>query len=517
MIGSNTIPLSYRLRAGVRVEEDAGGWRAVCELPLAVMRVNLAAARLLELTREGCAVQDLAAALSVDQERILLLCERFRSRGLLEVDLMPAGIAGASAAPPSVTVIVPTKDRADELDDCLTALFALDYPGERLEVIVVDDGSTDGTAGVAHRHPCVYLANDRNRGQSYSRNAGARIASGEILAFIDSDCVPSVEWLSDLVPFFSWSKIAAVGGFVAGYHADSRLDRYEQVASSLNMGGRMILMTDDRSMSYVPTCNLLVRRDVYRAEGGLREEMRVGEDVDLCWRLRGAGWNLVYSPTGTVWHRHRNRLSEMLRRRAAYGTSEALLHGLHPEKRKTMPVRLLPLLTAGLVAAGVLGLEPRLLPLALMPVVADGVRATLRLTREGAGVRVSRVWFSVVRGHLSFLYSVAFHLVRYYLLVLVAAGFVVPGFWVLAAAALLYVVTVDVSAKRPRLAFPVYLWFSLAEHMAYQAGVVAGCVRKRSFRSYLLRFARTANPERADSTPNSAPPPISLRKAASGS
>ncbi|MHB1343935.1 MAG: mycofactocin biosynthesis glycosyltransferase MftF [Thermoleophilia bacterium] len=498
------IPLSYRLREGVRVETSGAGWTAVCELPLAVIRVNAAAAKLLELTRGGRRVADLAAALSTDEERILRVCEYYRARGMLDVDLAVAAEAGGppaggpsaggppgagGAAAPSISVIVPTKDRAAELEDCLVALFAVDYPRERLEVVVVDDGSRDDTAEVARRHPCTYLANDRNRGQSYSRNVGARAASGEILAFIDSDCVASPEWLRELVPFFSWPALAAVGGLVTGYYDESRLDRYEQVASSLNMGDRLILMADDRSMSYVPTCNLLVRREAYLELGGLREELRVGEDVDFCWRLRAAGWRLVYSPTGAVGHKHRNRLSQMLRRRAAYGTSEALLHALHPGKRKTMRVRLLPAVTVGIVAAAAVRLEPRFLLLGPLPLVGDGLRGTVHLARSGVRVRPRRVWFAAFRGHASFAYSVSYHLVRYYLVPCVAVAFVAPGVGLAAAAALAYVTAVDYRVKRPQLSFPVFLGFSLAEHTAYQVGVVVGCVRRRSFRSYLITFS----------------------------
>lgn len=502
------IPLSYRLREGVRVETGGAGWTAVCELPLAVIRVNATAAKLLELTRGGRRVADLAAALATDEERILRVCEYYRARGMLDVDLAVAAeaagppAAGPSAAGPSagdqpgvrgaavpsISVIVPTKDRAAELEDCLVALFGMDYPSERLEVIVVDDGSRDDTPEVVRRHPCTYLANDRNRGQSYSRNVGARAASGEVLAFIDSDCVASPEWLRELAPFFSWPALAAVGGLVSGYYDESRLDRYEQVASSLNMGDRLILMADDRSMSYVPTCNLLVRREAYLELGGLREDLRVGEDVDFCWRLRAAGWRLVYSPTGVVGHKHRNRLSQMLRRRAAYGTSEALLHALHPGKRKTMPVRLLPALTVGIAAAAALGLEPRFLLLSLMPLVGDGLRSTVHLARSGVRVRPSRVWFAALRGHASFAYSVSYHLVRYYLVPCAAVGFVAPGVWLTAAVALVYVAAVDYRVKRPQLSFPVFLGLSLAEHTAYQVGVVVGCVRRRSFRSYLITF-----------------------------
>lgn len=489
MTSSATIPLSYRLRGGVRVVETGEERTAVSELPLAVLRVNESAARLLELTRGGRRVAELAAALSADQEQIVRVCEHFRGRGMLDVEFAaPEGAGGRHR--PSVSVIIPTKDRAAELEDCLAALSAVDYRREDLEVIVVDDGSRDETPEVAGRHPCVYLANDRNRGQSYSRNAGARIASGELLAFIDSDCVASPEWLRELVPFFAWPALAAVGGYVAGHYDESRLDRYEQVASSLNMGDRLLLMGDDHSMSYVPTCNLLVRKEAYLAVGGLREDLRVGEDVDLCWRLRAAGRPIIYTPTGTVRHRHRNTMRGMLGRRAAYGTSEAVLHALHPEKRKTMPIRLLPALTTVCLGVAVAALQPRLLPVCLMLVAGDGLRGTLRLSRRGVPIRWSRVWLATARVHLSVLYSVSFHLVRYYLVPVAAAGLVWPGFLLVAVAALGYVTAVDYRVKLPRLHFPVFLCFSLAEHTAYQVGVAVGCVRMRSFRSYRVALSR---------------------------
>ncbi|MCJ7795165.1 MAG: glycosyltransferase, partial [Thermoleophilia bacterium] len=189
------IPLSYRLRERVRVEDTGDGrWRALCDLPLSVVSINAAAARLLTLTRGGVDVSGLAGALSVDEERVLKLCEYFRGKGMLDV----TSTRPDPPVTPMVSVIVPTKDREAELDECLAALSVLDYPRDRYEVIVVDDGSTDGTVAVAGRYPCHLVSNGRNRGQSYSRNVGVQRASGEILAFLDSDCVAEPHWLRDL-------------------------------------------------------------------------------------------------------------------------------------------------------------------------------------------------------------------------------------------------------------------------------------------------------------------------------
>ena len=88
------------------------------------------------------------------------------------------------------------------------------------------------------------------------------------------------------------------------------------------------------------------------------------------------------------------------------------------------------------------------------------------------------------------LYFVYFHLTRYYLGPLTIAGAAAPGFWALESAAVLYSAGVDYSTRRPRMGFPAYLAYYLAEHVAYQTGVVAGCVRARSFRSYVPVFER---------------------------
>jgi len=478
------IPLEYLLRDEVRLEPAAGdAWRLICESPLTVLTVNSAAARLLESARRGITVSALSTAGNMDEERVFAFCERLRSLGIL--DVRRASVDPGFA--PRVTVIVPTRDRATELDECLGALGRLDYPRDRAEVIVVDDGSDDpgAVARTVARHGRRLIVNHQNRGPSYSRNRAAREATGEILAFIDSDCVAGPSWLRELTPYFSWARVGAVGGRTVGYFDESNLDRYEEAASPLDMGKHLVVEAQGPSTFYVPTCNLLVRRSTYEEMGGLREDLLVGEDVDLCWRLRGGGAYLVYAPEGVVRHKHRAHLMAMLRRRAEYGTSEAPLHALHPDKRKRFTVAPAPLATAALLSMALLLRDPRLLGASAVPSLWDGARRSSRLRRAGITMPVRTVWTSTLRGHLSALYFVYFHLVRYYLGPLAAAGLFAPGARWLGAAAVLYAAGVDYGTRRPRMSYPVYLGFYVAEHMAYQTGVIEGCVKAGTFRSYL--------------------------------
>jgi mycofactocin glycosyltransferase len=487
------IPLEYRLRGPVRLEPgERGSWRVVCEEPLTVLTVNSAAARLLRGTRNGATISEIAAGLTLSDERVLALCEYFRSRGLLDVRRAPAEAGPA----PTVSVVIPTLDRAGDLEQCLAAVGALDYPRHRLEVIVVDDGSVDpvAVAAVAQQHGARLLVNERNRGPAYSRNRAVDEATGEIVAFVDSDCVPGRSWLRELTPYFAWERVGAVGGRTLSYYTESLLDRYEEVSSPLDMGRHLMLKARGTDTFYVPTCNLLVRRSAYAPLGGLRGDLRVGEDVDFCWRLRAAGHYLVYAAEGIVRHKHRDHLDTMLRRRAQYGTSEAVLHGLHVDKRKRFPLSPAPLATVGLVSVALLRQDVRLAPVCLLPALWEGARRRSRLRIAGVDVPADRIWSSTLRGHLSMLYFAYFHLTRYYLAPLTVAGAVMPGAWLLEVAAILYSSGVDYSVKRPRLPYPVYLALYVAEHAAYQAGVVKGCVRVGSFRSYLPVFERQKTP-----------------------
>ena len=146
--------------------------------------------------------------------------------------------------------------------------------------------------------------------------------------------------------------------------------------------------------------------------------------------------------------------------------------------------------TAALLSAAVFWRRPGLAAAALAPVVWDFARRASRLRRTEVKVADEKVWLSVARGYLSLLYFAYFHLVRYYLGPMVAAGVLSRGSRRLAALALIYAGTVDYVTKRPRLGYLSHLGYYLAEHAAYQAGVIAGCVREGTFRSYRVAFER---------------------------
>lgn len=480
------IPFAYTLRKDIRIERMEGSSLVVSETPFAVLRVSARADRVLRLCDGKRALGEIARETGAAGEgEVYRLCDVLNKRGILEVGTVPS-----NGFTPSVTVVIPTRDRAGELRECLESVAFQDYPDDRLEVIVVDDGSKDDTLSLLSGYPCTVIPLEESRGQSYCRNIGASAAHGEVLAFLDSDCVATRSWLRELTLPFQWEEVAAVGGHVDGYFEDSPLDRYEKSFSSLNMGKHILIGKDDGSGLYAPTCNLLVRRSAYVENGGIRESMRVGEDVDLCWRVRGKGGTLVYLPRGTVRHKHRSVLWQMLKRRAQYGTSEALLYGLHPGKKKTLPLPPLATLSFLACCAAILFLSP--LPLLAPAIIfpGDWMLRARKVRRVGIPIASQKIFLSLARTYLSLFYFISFHLFRYYALLLLLLGIVFHPFLLLVAGVLLCASIVDYSVKRPRLSFPSFLLYYTLEHLAYQIGVFAGCLRHGTFGSYRVVFKR---------------------------
>jgi mycofactocin glycosyltransferase len=480
------IPLLFRLRDEVLIEKSGGSHLVVTEVPLNVLRVNERTVHILRLCDGERTPGEIARESGLaDEAEVFRICESLNRRGILEVEL-----ARTDEYTPSVTVIVPTRDRKNELGECLESVFSQDYPKDRLEVIVVDDGSQDDTRGLLRTLPCKIISHGESRGQSYCRNRGAEAAQGEILAFIDSDCVPSVTWLKELMPSFQWDEVGAVGGFVDGYFDESRLDRYEKAFSSLNMGKHIASSAAGASTLYVPTCNLLVRRGVYAKVGGIAEEMKVGEDVDFCWRMRSNGYRLLYLPCGAVRHKHRNVLPHMLRRRAQYGTSEALLHARHPEKKKVLQIP--PLAIASFIAlcAALISLSPFPALATAAGFLTDWVLKARRLGRASISVSQPKILFSLLRTYLSLFYFVSFHVIRYYTVLLLFLGLLLPQFWLLCLSMVLFISVVDYRLKRPQLGFLPFLFYYFLEHIAYQIGVFIGCAQRQTFGGYSVKFVR---------------------------
>ncbi len=471
---------SYRIAPGVELAEARSGPALLAWTPLHLVTLNAALAKLLRGS-EDIVPKSPAAARALDA---------LHRRGLLVREPRPGTATGRL---PLVSVVIPVKDRAEELRRCLESVQRLQYPRDRLEVLVVDDGSQDATPAVARSlGASVIPSGGQGRGPAAARNRGATAARGEILAFLDSDCVASEQWLSELAEAFEDPDLAALGGRVEGMHTSSALDRYEAEMSSLCLGtrGRSAQLGSDTF--YLPSCNLLVRRRAFMDVGGFREELQVAEDVDLSWRLRDRGGTIAYTPRGRVLHEHRNRLGPFLRRRFEYATSEGHLQVLHPERRKMM---VLPptLAVSGLLAA-VACLAASWLPAALgaAVVLLDALRFWVRLRRQVLRMSPRRVLRARLREWGRFLYYVSFHLTRYYAPVLILLSVAWPRFAILAAALALWPGGVDYRVRRPALGFPAFFALYLAEHLAYGAGVFCGCLRQRTFRSYRPVFTRGA-------------------------
>jgi O-antigen biosynthesis protein len=227
---------------------------------------------------------------------------------------------------PSVSVVVCSFNGSRTMRGCLEGLGRLDYPD--YEVIVVDDGSTDGTAEIAAEFD-VRLIRTENRGLSSARNSGLAAANGEIVAYIDDDAWPDPHWLQYLAHTLMTSSHVGVGGPNIAPGGDGEVA--DAVANA--PGGPVHVLLSDEVAEHIPGCNMGYRREALEAVGGFDEQFRVaGDDVDICWNLQAHGGTLGFSPAAMVWHHRRNSVRAYWKQQKGYGKAEALLAAKWPEK-----------------------------------------------------------------------------------------------------------------------------------------------------------------------------------------
>jgi len=222
-----------------------------------------------------------------------------------------------TAEPRLVSVIVPVHDAAATLGGQLAALAAQDYGGE-WELIVADDGSRDDSAEIARAWGAQVVASG-GRGPNLARNAGARAARGDFLAFCDADDVADSGWLAGLVAG------TAQGDLVAGRLDVEQLNdaevRYWHRPPTWERGHPI-----RRFMPAVSSGNLGISRSVFTAIGGFSEEVVRGEDKDLGWRAQLAGYEIARAPEAVVAYRYRPTPAAAAVQHFAWGMANTRLY-----------------------------------------------------------------------------------------------------------------------------------------------------------------------------------------------
>jgi GT2 family glycosyltransferase len=227
---------------------------------------------------------------------------------------------------PKISVVVCTHNGERTLPECLGRAAQLAYPD--FEVIVVDDGSTDGSADIA-RARGVTLVQTEHRGLSFARNAGIARASGEIVAFLDDDAYPDPDWLRYVAASLRSNVYAGMGG----PNIPPEDDGFVADCVAAAPGGPIHVLISDREAEHVPGCNMAFRKSALEGIGGFDERFRVaGDDVDVCWRLQESGQALGFSAGAVVMHRRRSSVWLYLKQQYGYGKAEALLERKWPSR-----------------------------------------------------------------------------------------------------------------------------------------------------------------------------------------
>jgi mycofactocin system glycosyltransferase len=367
-MSAQRLPDGFVVRLGRRVRVKESGRVLVGGAPTRVLFLKERAAAMLA-----------GRLLRVTDATTAALADRLLETGIADpvVRLLP------ETDPARISYVIPVRDRPGPLARLLASI------GAGASVIVVDDGSddSDATARVAEAHGARLVHLPENLGPAGARNAGLAEVRTPFVVFVDSDVVLEPSAVATMARHFADPAVALVAPRVQSLedaeHPANWIGRYENARSSLDLGTDPAIARPRALVSWVSSTCLLARVDAI--QGGFDGAMRVGEDVDLVWRLAERGLRVRYEPAATVWHEHRDRLRPWLARKAFYGTGADPLAQRHPHD--IAPAVLAPWGVGVLLA--LLAQRKWSVPVAVAISVATVLRVARKLERSGHPARLA--------------------------------------------------------------------------------------------------------------------------------
>jgi glycosyltransferase involved in cell wall biosynthesis len=236
---------------------------------------------------------------------------------------------GCSIEAKSVSIIIPTFNGASRIDNCLDALLKQQTVDRDVEILVVNDGSTDNTADMVTRYSGIRLVSQANAGPAAARNRGASEARGTIILFTDDDCVPLSNWLDAMIKPFDDPEVVGAKG-VYRTRQKSLVARFVQVEYE----DRYRMMADLDSIDFIDTYSAAFRRDRFLEMTGYDTSFPVAcaEDVELSYRMSARGWKMKFVPAAIVYHTHPDTLWQYLKKKYKFAFWRVLAVRKNPSK-----------------------------------------------------------------------------------------------------------------------------------------------------------------------------------------
>lgn len=214
-----------------------------------------------------------------------------------------------------ISIIIPVLNSERSIRDCLNAILDQGYPREHYEIIIIDNGSTDKSIEIIKQYPVKLLFEKRAHNSYMARNLGIKQAAGDIIVFLDADCIPQENWMINLITPFVSSDVGVVAGEVFSAKPTNLIQGFYSYTNFLQQENKV-----DDGIRALATANIALRKEIFTEIGLFDETFRWGGDNDFGLRIQQeTDYRIIFLKIASVEHSHRHSFKGLLKHAFTYG------------------------------------------------------------------------------------------------------------------------------------------------------------------------------------------------------